>query len=289
MRGREQGWICRGRVIPLGKRPLVMGIVNVTPDSFSDGGRWFDPGRAIAHGLELVSQGADLLDIGGESTRPGADPVPPEEEARRVLPVIRALSGRTGVPLSIDSRRPEVARMAVEAGASIINDVKPFAGDEAMARTVAECGAGVIVMHARGTPKEMSALTGYTDAPGEVERALAEALGFAEKRGIPRASVVIDPGIGFAKTTAENLEVLAATSRLSVLAPVLIGLSRKRMIGEICREPDASLRDGGSVGAALWCAKNGAAILRVHAVRETRQALEMFSALEDAAVEVRDV
>lgn len=273
-------WVCRGRRIELGRRPLVMGVVNVTPDSFSDGGCWMDPDKAIAHGLQLVRDGADLLDIGGESTRPGAMPVPPDEEARRILPVIKALADCAGVPISVDSRRAEVARLAVEAGACIVNDVAPFAGDDEMANVVSETQVGLVAMHARGTPKEMASLTQYQSVVDEVEGVLRDAICFAQARGIDSSSVVIDPGIGFAKTTEQNLQLLAATDRLSGLAPVLIGVSRKRMIGEICHEPDAASRDGGSVGTAVWCALHGAAVLRVHAVRETRQALEMVMALE---------
>jgi dihydropteroate synthase len=275
-------WRVAGRALPLGGRPLVMGIVNVTPDSFSDGGRWLDPARAVAHGLDLVRQGADILDIGGESTRPGAEPVAPEEEARRILPVIRRLAAEAAVPVSADTRRPEVARQALAAGASIINDVTPFAGDCAMAAAVREAGAGLVVMHARGNPQTMASLTGYSDIAAEIEAALADALAFAESQGIARESVVIDPGIGFAKDTRENLAALAATERLARLAPVLIGVSRKRFIGELCREPDAALRDGGSVGAAVWCALHGASVLRVHAVRETAQALAIALAIDRA-------
>lgn len=262
-----------------------MGIVNVTPDSFSDGGRWFDPGLAAERGFELARQGADILDVGGESTRPGADPVPPEEEARRILPVIRRLAAGAGVPVTADTRRPEVARLAVEAGACAVNCVAPFPGFAAMADAVRETGAGLVAMHARGTPRTMAGLTAYEDVVGEVEAALRAALDYAEERGIPRGAVLIDPGIGFAKTAAGNLALLAATARLARLAPVLVGLSRKRFIGELCGEPEAAARDGGSVGAAVWCARRGAAVLRAHDARATRQALTMARALDRAEEE----
>ena len=274
----ERVWRCGGRRIPLG-RTLVMGIVNVTPDSFSDGGLWFDAGRALAHGMQLVAEGADLLDVGGESTRPGASDVDEKEELRRVLPVIQALAERSGVPVSVDTRRAAVARAAVEAGACVVNDILPFAGDEAMASVVRETGAGVVLMHMRGTPQSMSGLAAYADVVAEVEAALKDALAYAEKQGIACDRVMIDPGIGFAKTTEHNVALLAATARLARLAPVLVGASRKRFIGELCGEANAAERLGGSVGTAVWCALQGAAVVRVHDVKATRQALTVVQAL----------
>ena len=268
----ERVWRCCDRRIPLG-RTLVMGIVNVTPDSFSDGGRCFDAGRAVAHGLRLVAEGADLLDIGGESTRPGSAEVAVAEELRRVLPVIRALAAQSGVPVSVDTRHPTVARAAVEAGACVINDIMPFRGDAEMAAAVRETEAGVVLMHMRGTPQTMAGLAHYDDVVEEVCASLQSALAYAEEHGIARDRVVIDPGIGFAKTTAHTVALLAATSRLARLAPVLIGASRKRFIGELCGEPVAAERIGGSVGAAVWCALQGAAVIRVHDVKATRQAI----------------
>ena len=265
-------WRCGGRSVPF-DRTRVMGIVNVTPDSFSDGGLYFDAGRAVEHGLRLVAEGADLLDVGGESTRPGAAAVEPAEEARRVLPVIRSLAAQCGVPVSVDTRRPEVARAAVEAGACIVNDILPFAGDAAMAAVVRETGAGVVLMHMRGTPQTMADCAVYADVVAEVEAALQASLAYADAEGIGRGQIVVDPGIGFAKTTAHNVSLLAATARLARLAPVLVGASRKRFIGELCREPDARARMGGSVGAAVWCALQGAAVVRVHDVKATCQAL----------------
>ncbi len=265
-------WQCGSRAVAV-DTTRVMGIVNVTPDSFSDGGLWFDAGRAVEHGLRLVAEGADLLDVGGESTRPGAAEVDAAEEARRVLPVIRALAAQCGVPVSVDTRRPEVARAAVEAGACIVNDILPFAGDAAMAAAVRETGAGLVLMHMRGTPQTMAEQAVYADVVAEVEAALQASLAYAEAEGIGRGRVVIDPGIGFAKTAAHNVALLAATARLARLAPVLVGASRKRFIGELCGEPDARERVGGSVGAAVWCALQGAAVVRVHDVKATRQAL----------------
>lgn len=275
----ERVWQCRDRRIPLG-RTLLMGIVNVTPDSFSDGGMWFDSERAVAHGLALAAEGADVLDVGGESTRPGAAAVTESEELRRVLPVIRGLAGQAGVPVSADTRRPAVAREAVAAGACIVNDIMPFDGDAAMAEVLRESGAGAVLMHMRGTPQTMARLTEYTDVVAEVEQQLEAAVAYGLAHGVPRACMMIDPGIGFAKTTAQNLALLAATSRLARIAPVLAGVSRKRFIGELCGEPVADQRLGGSVGLAVWCALHGASVVRVHDVKATRQALTAVLAVE---------
>ncbi|MBP7636752.1 MAG: dihydropteroate synthase [Kiritimatiellae bacterium] len=271
-------WRCRGRRLPL-TRPLVMGVVNVTPDSFADGGKWFDEDYAVAHALELAEEGADLLDIGGESTRPGASPVGEDEECRRVLPVIRRVTAACDVPLSVDTRHAAVARAAVAAGACIVNKVTPFAGDAEMAAVVRETGAGMVAMHMRGTPQTMAGLAVYGDVAGEVEEELRKALAFAAEQGILMEQMVIDPGIGFAKDTAQNLTLLSATERFARLAPVLVGVSRKRFIGELCGEPLASERLGGSIGAAVWCAMHGAAVVRVHDVKATLQALTVVHAL----------
>ncbi len=281
MSKREQTrvWQCCDRQVSFLERPLVMGIVNVTPDSFSDGGSWFDADAAVAHGLRLIAEGADLLDIGGESTRPGAAEVDEREESRRILPVIRALASKGAVPLSVDTRRAVVARQAVAAGACIVNDIMPFAGDAAMAEVLRATGAGLVTMHMRGTPQNMARHTAYDDVVTEVETALRDALAYAEAQGIARERVVIDPGIGFAKDTAQNVALLAATARLARVAPLLVGASRKRFIGELCGEPAAAERVGGSVGVAVWCALQGAAVVRVHDVKATRQALTVIQRL----------
>ena len=256
-----------------------MGIVNVTPDSFSDGGACFDEECAVAHGLRLAAEGADILDIGGESTRPGSAVVDEAEELRRVLPVIQRLTRACAVPVSVDTRHAAVARAAVEAGAVIVNDVMPFAGDAAMAAVARETGAGLVAMHMRGTPQTMAQHTDYSDVVAEVETALRDALAYADGQGIAREQVVIDPGIGFAKDTAQNVTLLAATARLARLAPVLIGVSRKRVIGDLCGEAVAAERVGGSVGAAVWCASQGVSVVRVHDVKATRQALTVAAVL----------
>ncbi|HRR34116.1 MAG TPA: dihydropteroate synthase [Kiritimatiellia bacterium] len=260
-------------------RTLVMGIVNVTPDSFADGGKWFDEDCAVAHALKLVEEGADILDIGGESTRPGAAPVSEAEECRRVLPVIRRVTAACDVPISVDTRHAAVARAAVDAGACIVNNVMPLVDDVAMASVARETGAGLVAMHMRGTPQTMAELAVYGDVVSEVEEALRKALVFAAGQGVMIDQVVIDPGIGFAKDTTQNLALLSATARFARLAPVLVGASRKRLIGELCDEPLASERLGGSIGVAVWCAMHGAAVVRVHDVKETRQALTVVRAL----------
>ena len=276
----ERYWQCRDRRIPFG-RTLVMGIVNVTPDSFSDGGLWLDPDLAVAHGRQLIDEGADLLDVGGESTRPGSAEVAAEEEARRILPVIRGLAESGSVPVSVDTRHAEVARAAVAAGACIVNDILPVTGDAAMMEVLRETGAGAVLMHMRGTPQSMSSFADYGDVVGEVLSALRDALDEAEAQGVARDRLVVDPGIGFAKNTEQNVALLAATAQLAQLGPLLVGASRKRFIGELCREPLAGGRLGGSVGVAVWCALRGAAVVRVHDVKATRQALAVAELLAD--------
>jgi len=284
----ERIWRCCDRYITL-DAPLVMGIVNVTPDSFSDGGLFFDPGKAVEHGLKLVKDGADILDIGGESTRPGADAVSEAEELRRVIPVVRGLCSKCDVPVSVDTRRAAVAREVIAAGACIVNDVMPLAEDPEMVEVVRASGCGLVTMHMRGTPETMQSQTLYDDVVAEVENFLAAALRQCAEGGIAPECVVIDPGIGFAKTTEQNLELLAALPRLARLAPVLIGVSRKRFIGELCGEPVAAERLGGSVGIAVWCALQGAAVLRVHDVKATRQALTVVEELQKRVAEKENV
>jgi dihydropteroate synthase len=265
-----------------------MGILNVTPDSFSDGSCYTDVGRAIEHALAMADAGADILDVGGESTRPGAQAVDEAEELRRVLPVIRGLAKAITLPISIDTRHANVARQAIEAGASIVNDVAPFTGDHAMATVVGETGAGLVLTHTRGTPQDMMTKALYADVISTVEAELHRALDFAIDHGIAREACVIDPGIGFAKDTEQNLHVLAAVKRLTALAPVLIGASRKRFIGEICTVPDASKRLGGSLCVAVWSVLQGVSIVRVHDVKETKESLAMAMALKKACIHEKE-
>ena len=239
---------CGGRSLRL-DRPRVMGIVNVTPDSFSDGGDHFDAGAAIAHGLALAAEGADILDVGGESTRPGAQAVSVEEELRRTIPVVEALSRQLAIPVGIDTSKPEVMRTAVAAGAGMINDVFALRREGAL-DAAAALGVPVVLMHMQGEPRGMQANPEYDDVVGEVHRFLAERVFAAEMAGIPRTCIVVDPGFGFGKTREHNLHLLAQLQRFTELGvPVLVGLSRKRTIGELTGRDDPRARVHGSVAA----------------------------------------
>ena len=269
---------CNGRLLRF-DRPRVMGIVNVTPDSFSDGGAHATITDAIAHGLRLAEEGADILDIGGESTRPGADEVPEDEELRRIVPVIEALAARTTLAISIDTSKPVVMRAAVAAGAGLINDVYALRREGAL-QAAADLGVPVILMHMLGQPRTMQAAPEYDDVVGEVHRFLAERIFACEMAGIARRRIVIDPGFGFGKTTVHNLQLLAGLRRFTELGvPVLAGLSRKKSIGEITGHDVPGDRTHGSVAAHLIAAQNGAAIVRVHDVAATVDALKVWNAV----------
>lgn len=262
-------------------RPLVMGVINVTPDSFSDGGDHLRPEDAIAAGRAMVAAGADILDVGGESTRPGADRIPPAEEIGRIVPVIAALARLA--PVSVDTRNAATMQAALAAGARIVNDVSGLAHDPEAAAVVAAAGCPVVLMHMRGTPATMNALADYADVALDVHDELAERIARAEAAGIARARIVVDPGIGFAKTAAQNLALLR---RLPLFRGfglnLLVGVSRKRFIGHYGDAPDPRSRGPGSLAAALWAAINGASILRVHDVAETVQALKVWRAIAGA-------
>ena len=269
---------CAGRILRL-DRPQVMGIVNVTPDSFSDGGAHDTTDAAVAHALRLVEEGADLLDIGGESTRPGAAEVEVEEELRRVVPVIERLAAQVAVPISIDTSKPEVMRAAVEAGAGMINDVYGLRREGAL-DAAAALGVPVVLMHMQGEPRSMQAAPQYDDVVGEVHRFLAERIFAAEMAGIAKQRIVVDPGFGFGKDTAHNLQLLAQFERFVELGvPVLAGLSRKRSIGELTGRDVPADRVAGSVAAHLIAAQRGAAIVRVHDVAATVDALKVWNAV----------
>ena len=269
---------CAGRILRL-DRPQVMGIVNVTPDSFSDGGAHDTADAAVAHALRLVEEGADALDIGGESTRPGAAEVEGEEELRRVVPVIERLAAQVAVPISIDSSKPEVMRAAVQAGAGMINDVYGLRREGAL-DAAAALGVPVVLMHMQGEPRSMQAAPQYDDVVGEVHRFLAERIFAAEMAGIPKQRIVVDPGFGFGKDTAHNLQLLAQFERFVELGvPVLAGLSRKRSIGELTGRDVPADRVAGSVAAHLIAAQRGAAIVRVHDVAATIDALKVWNAV----------
>lgn len=280
-RRHELAW--SGGVLRLWERPHVMGILNVTPDSFSDGGRFFDRGAALARAEQMVAEGADILDIGGESSRPGSDPVSEEEELARVLPIIEHLAPRVGIPISVDTYHASVAAAAVAAGASIINDISGLHADPAMAEAAGRAGAALVVMHMRGTPKTMQADTTYADLPGEVWRSLRESADAALAAGVPPEKIVVDPGIGFAKSVEGNLVLLRRLGELRSLGyPILVGASRKSFLGRLLGTDDPADRLEGSLAAAAVAAWNGARILRVHDVRETRRALQVAWAVRSA-------
>jgi dihydropteroate synthase len=258
---------------------LIMGVVNVTPDSFSDGGEFFDADRAVAHALQLVEQGAELLDIGGESTRPGATPVSEAEELRRVLPVVELLARRTPVPLSIDTMKPAVARAALAAGASIVNDVAANRDDDAMGRVVAETGAGYIAMHMQGQPRTMQTNPVYVDVVRAVEDFFRERLQRLNACGVGADQVVFDVGIGFGKTLEHNLQLLAALRGFTKLErPLLLGVSRKSFIGQLIPAAAAE-RLPGSLACACLAVAMGVQIIRTHDVAETVQAVRVAEAI----------
>ena len=278
---------CAGRILKL-DRARVMGIVNVTPDSFSDGGAHADADAAVAHALRLAEEGADILDVGGESTRPGAGEVPVEEELRRVVPVIERLARETALPVSVDTCKPEVMRAAVAAGAGMINDVRALEAEGAL-DAAAALGVPVVLMHMRGQPRSMQDAPHYDDVVAEVHRYLAERIFAAELAGIAKKNLVVDPGFGFGKTTAHNIELLARLERFAELGvPVLAGLSRKRSIGELTGRGVPAERVAGSVAAHLVAVQRGARIVRVHDVAATVDALKVWEAVAAVPAPRRD-
>jgi dihydropteroate synthase len=260
-----------------------MGVVNVTPDSFSDGGLFVAPSDAIEHGRRLVDEGAVIVDVGGESTRPGAAPVSSEEELRRVVPV---LEGLTGIPVSIDTSKATVARRALELGAEMINDVTALRGDPQMAAAVAESDAYVCLMHMQGEPRTMQTAPSYDDVVSEVLGFLGERIAFAVEHGIREDRICVDPGIGFGKTPDQNLELIRRLGEFLTLGrPVLVGVSRKSTLGKVLGDPDAMRRSvAASVGAAVAAYERGAWMLRVHDVSETVDALAVVAAVERGRV-----
>ena len=271
-------WRCGSYLLDL-TRPLVMGIVNVTPDSFSDGGRFAEPLPAVERGRQLAAAGADIVDVGGESTRPGSDPVPVSAELARVQPVVSALVHGLDIPVSIDTRRPEVAAVALRDGASIVNDISGFR-DPAMVELAAATDAGLVVMHMLGEPKSMQVEPRYDDVVAEVGEYLAAQAAMLEAAGVARERIALDPGIGFGKTTAHNLEILRRLPELAALGyPLVIGVSRKRFIGEVTGEVRPDRRVAGSVAGAVYAALRGGDVLRVHDVAETVQALRVATAI----------
>ncbi|MHA6203698.1 dihydropteroate synthase [Dyella soli] len=277
---------CHGRPLRL-DRPRVVGILNVTPDSFSDGGSHAGAEQAVAHGLRMLDEGADMIDVGGESTRPGADEVSVEEELRRVVPVIEQLAARTSAPIAIDTSKPEVMRAAVAAGAGMVNDVFALRREGAM-DAVAELGVPVCLMHMQGEPRSMQAAPHYDDVVGDVHRFLTDRLFACELAGIDRRKVMVDPGFGFGKALEHNLALLRALERFASLGSGLyVGLSRKSMIGTITGREVAAERAVGSVAAALIAVQRGARMVRVHDVAATVDALAVWRAVAEGDTPVR--
>ena len=271
-------WSCRGREVVCGKRTLIMGILNATPDSFSDGGKFLAAEKAVARGLQMVAEGADIIDIGGESTRPGAKSVETLEEIARTVPIIKKLREKTSALISIDTRKAEVARAAIAAGADIINDISALA-DPGMAAIAAETGAGLVLMHMLGTPETMQNNPQYADVVSDVRNFLEERTAFAVARGVAPEQIALDPGIGFGKTDEHNLALLNGISALAASGrPVLIGASRKGFIGRLTGK-EANDRLAGSLAVAGFSILRGAHILRVHDVKESCDAARLVDKL----------
>ena len=272
-------WRCRDRVLAFGPRPRIMGILNVTPDSFSDGGVFYNPADAVRRGLEMVQEGADILDVGGESTRPGAAAVEEQEEIRRVIPVIEALRAQTGILISVDTCKAAVARRALEAGAQIVNDVSAGSHDASMLVAVRESGAGLVLMHMAGIPKTMQQAPRYGDVTDEVLAYLRGRMAACREAGVDDRQVVLDPGIGFGKTPEHNVQLLADVPAFVRMGrPVLIGVSRKSVIGYLTGRP-VDQRLAGSLAVAVYVAERGAQLLRVHDVKETCDAMNVVATM----------
>lgn len=281
MGGEPLDWKVARRTIRCGPATLVMGILNVTPDSFSDGGRYLDPAAAAAHGLAMAAEGADLLDVGGESTRPGAPEVPVEEEIARTVPVVERLAREAGAPISIDTRKPAVAAAALAAGAAIVNDVTG-AADPTMFEVVRDAGAGLVLMHMRGTPETMRELTDYRDVVGEVRDHLAARVEAAVSAGVPFECLAVDPGIGFAKDADQSLRLLRELPALAGIGrPIVVGPSRKSFIGHVLGG-EAADRVEGTAAAVAWAAARGAHVVRVHDVRHMARVARMTDAIAGA-------
>ena len=282
-------WQIKGRTLPIGERTLIMGLLNVTPDSFSDGGKFLALDKAIAHAEQMIAEGADIIDVGGESTRPGGNVlVSAEEETQRVAPVIEALAKRTEIPISVDTTKSEVARAALQAGAAILNDISALRFDFYIADAAAKTGAGLILMHSRGTPATMHRLPPVADIFGEVIHSLGSSVHMAERRGVKREAIVIDPGIGFGKSQEQNLALIAQLDRIIKAfpdLPVLIGTSRKSFIGRVLADeagtpapPDERLY--GTLASTIIAVLHGAHIVRVHDVKATVESLKTVQAIK---------
>ena len=284
-------WQIKGRTLPIGERTLVMGILNVTPDSFSDGGQFFSLDKALEHAHQIIAEGADIIDVGGESTRPGSEgPVSAEDEIKRVVPVIEALARYTTIPISVDTTKSEVAQAALEAGASIVNDVSALRFDFYIADAVAKTGAGLVLMHSRGTPATIHRLPAVADIMLEVTSSLRASIKMAQRRGVKHESIAVDPGIGFGKSQLQNLELIAKTDQLVATfpdLPILVGTSRKSFIGKLLAdqagEPaPADQRAAGTLASVAAAVIGGAHLVRVHQVKPTVECVKVIDAIKAA-------
>jgi len=276
-------WKIARRELSFGGRTLLMGVLNVTPDSFSDGGRFFDAARALARAEEMVSEGADILDVGGESTRPGGAPVGVEEELRRVVPVVGALAARVAVPVSVDTTKAAVARAALDAGAEIVNDISGLRFDPALAEEAARAGAGLVLMHSRGTHETLHTLPPVADIMAEVTGGLRRSVAEAVRRGVGRATLALDPGIGFGKSQEQNVELLARLDRLArefAEFPLLVGTSRKRFIGALTGGAPPPARLHGTMASVTAAILRGAHVVRVHDVRAAAETARVADAIK---------
>ena len=280
-------WKIKDRSLPIGERTLVMGILNVTPDSFSDGGDFLLPDKAVQHAEKMIAEGADIIDVGGESTRPGGASVTAEEELQRVIPVIELLVKRTNLPISIDTTKSEVARAALDAGAAIVNDISALRFDFYLADAAAKGGAGLVLMHSRGTPATMHRLPPVADIMEEVTSSLRSSINMSERRGVKRESIVIDPGIGFGKSQEQNIELIAKLDQLALAfpdLPILIGTSRKSFIGKILDNAPASERVHGTMASITAAILNGAHMVRVHDVKAAVETVRLADTIIRARV-----
>jgi dihydropteroate synthase len=284
-------WQIKDRVLPIGERTLIMGILNVTPDSFSDGGQFFSIDKALEHAQQMIDEGADIIDVGGESTRPGGDgPVSAEDEIKRVVPVIEALTRSTTIPLSVDTTKSEVATAALEAGAAIVNDVSALRCDFYVADAAAKAGAGLVLMHSRGTPATMHRLPPVANIMEEVTSSLRASIKMAQRRGVKSESIVIDPGIGFGKSQEQNLELIAKLDQLVDAftgIPILVGTSRKSFIGRVLADESgtpapANERLHGTLASVVTAVIKGAHIVRVHDVQATVESLKVVGAINNS-------
>jgi len=275
-------WKLARRWLPYGEQTLVMGVLNVTPDSFSDGGQFDSLDRAVAHATQMIREGADVIDIGGESTRPGSASVSAEEELQRVVPVIERRAGQASIPISIDTTKSAVARAALAAGAEIINDISGLRFDPLIADEAARASAGLVLMHSRGTPKTMQQLPPVNDIISEVIRGLRESIAVAEQHGVALESIAIDPGIGFGKSAEQNLELIAKLDQVAhefAEFPLLIGTSRKSFIGKLLGDVPADQRLHGTIASTVASVMNGAHIVRVHDVKAAVEAIKVADAV----------